>query len=151
MNINILNTTLGVCRIGLLALSACEEAAIPVGVDNTPITLDTISFPVVKAIAYQSPPEMGKTEYLYFGKQDGFYFQYNLIKFDSTSVTANTPFSYFNDSLVVVDSLRLSLRFDKDSIASDVIFQLRYFPNGVDSVFLELESNYLNFNQALAY
>ena len=150
MNINILNTTLGVCIVGLLALSACEEAAIPVGVDNTPITLDTISFPVVKAIAYQSPPEMGRTEYLYFGKQDGFDFQYNLIKFDSTSVTANTPFSYFNDSLVVVDSLRLSLRFDKDSITSDAEFQLRYFPSGGDSVFNELESNYLNFNQAIA-
>ena len=77
MNINILNTTLGMCLVGLLSLSACEEAAIPVSVDNTPITLDTISFPVVKAIAYQSAPEMGRTEYLYFGKQDGFDFQYN--------------------------------------------------------------------------
>ncbi|MBC8344931.1 MAG: hypothetical protein ISR82_02375 [Candidatus Marinimicrobia bacterium] len=150
MKNNILNTTIGLCLMGLFVLSACEEAAIPVSADDTPISLDTISFPVVKAIAYQSPPEMGKTEYLYFGKQDGYDFQYNLIKFDSSSVTANTPFSFYNDSLVIVDSLKLSLRFEKDSIINNVGFQLRYFPNGGDSVFSDLESNYLNFDQGIA-
>ena len=150
MKNNILNTALGMCLIGMIFLSACEEAAIPVSGNDTPIKLDTISFPVVNAIAYQSPPEMGKTSYLYFGNEDGYVFHYSLLQFDSISVTANTPFSSFNDSLIIVDSLSLSLRFDNDSIANDERFILRYFPDGGDSVFNELESNYLNFDRSIA-
>ena len=142
--------TIGLCVIASASFSACEEAVIPVGDINTPMKLDTISFPIIKAISYQSPPQMGKTDYLYFGKKDGYEFKYSLIKFDSSSMTARTPLSYFNNSLVVVDSLQLSLRFEKDSIESNPEFQLRYFPDGGDSVFSELNSHYLNFDRAIA-
>jgi len=145
-----LNTTIGLSMIGLVAFSACEEVAITVDDKGIPMNLDTISFPAVNAVSYQSPPEMGKTDYLYFGQKDDYKFQYNLIKFDSTSITAKTPFSYYNDSLVVVDSAMLSLRFEKDSIEMNSDFQLRYFPDGGDSVFSELESNYLNFDKSNA-
>lgn len=151
MNKTFLNTTIGLCLIGFTIFSACEEAAIPVDGEGTPMKLDTISFPVVKAVSYRTPPEMGNTEYLYFGKKDGYNFQYNLIKFDSSSMTAQTPFSYYNDSLVVVDSLMMSLRFEKDTIENNnPEFQLRYFPDGGDSVFTELESNYFNFDKSSA-
>ena len=138
------------CLIGLITFFSCEEAAIPVKDDGIPMKLDTISFPVIKAMSYQVPPEMGRTDLLYFGNNDGYNFSYNLIKLDSSSVTAGTPFSFYNDSLIIVDSLKFSLRFDSDSIENNPEFQLRYFPDGGDSVFNELESNYINFDRSIA-
>ena len=138
------------CLIGLITFFSCEEAAIPVKDDGIPMKLDTISFPVIKAMSYQVPPEMGRTDLLYFGNKDGYNFSYNLIKLDSSSVTAGTPFSFYNDSLIIVDSLKFSLRFDSDSIENNAEFQLRYFPDGGDSVFNELESNYINFDKSIA-
>ena len=134
----------------MITFFSCEEAAIPVKDDGIPMKLDTISFPVIKAMSYQVPPEMGRTDLLYFGNKDGYNFSYNLIKLDSSSVTAGTPFSFYNDSLIIVDSLKFSLRFDSDSIENNPEFQLRYFPDGGDSVFNELESNYINFDKSIA-
>ena len=151
MNLFLLkNQIIGFCLIGLIIFFSCEEAAIPVKDDGIPMKLDTISFPVIKAMSYQVPPEMGRTDLLYFGNKDGYNFSYNLIKLDSTSVTAGTPFSFYNDSLIIVDSLKFSLRFDPDSIENNAEFQLRYFPDGGDSVFNELESNYINFDKSIA-
>ena len=151
MNLFLLkNQIIGFCLIGLIIFFSCEEAAIPVKDDGIPMKLDTISFPVIKAMSYQVPPEMGRTDLLYFGNKDGYNFSYNLIKLDSSSVTAGTPFSFYNDSLIIVDSLKFSLRFDSDSIENNPEFQLRYFPDGGDSVFNELESNYINFDRSIA-
>ena len=72
------------------------------------------------------------------------------IRDSSSSVTAGTPFSFYNDSLIIVDSLKFSLRLDSDSIENNAEFQLHYFPNGGDSVFNELESNYINFDKSIA-
>ena len=144
------NRIIGFCLIGLIIFFSCEEAAIPVKDDGIPMKLDTISFPVIKAMSYQVPPEMGRTDLLYFGNKDRYNFSYNLIKLDSSSVTAGTPFSFYNDSLIIVDSLKFSLRFDSDSIENNPEFQLRYFPDGGDSVFNELESNYINFDKSIA-
>ena len=144
------NRIIGLCLIGFISFISCEEAAIPVKDDGIPMKLDTISFPVIKAMSYQVPPEMGRTDLLYFGKKDGYNFPYNLIKLDSSSVTAGTPFSFYNDSLIIVDSLKFSLRLDSDSIENNAEFQLHYFPNGGDSVFNELESNYINFDKSIA-
>ena len=144
------NRIIGLFLIGFITFISCEEAAIPVKDDGIPMKLDTISFPVIKAMSYQVPPEMGRTDLLYFGKKDGYNFPYNLIKLDSSSVTAGTPFSFYNDSLIIVDSLKFSLRLDSDSIENNAEFQLHYFPNGGDSVFNELESNYINFDKSIA-
>ena len=144
------NRIIGFCLIGFITFISCEEAAIPIKDDGIPMKLDTISFPVIKAMSYQVPPEMGRTDLLYFGKKDGYNFPYNLIKLDSSSVTAGTPFSFYNDSLIIVDSLKFSLRLDSDSIENNAEFQLHYFPNGGDSVFNELESNYINFDKSIA-
>ena len=144
------NRIIGFCLIGFITFISCEEAAIPVKDDGIPMKLDTISFPVIKAMSYQVPPEMGRSDLLYFGNKDGYNFPYNLIKLDSSSVTAGTPFSFYNDSLIIVDSLKFSLRLDSDSIENNAEFQLHYFPNGGDSVFNELESNYINFDKSIA-
>ncbi len=59
------NRIIGFCLIGFITFISCEEAAIPVKDDGIPMKLDTISFPVIKAMSYQVPPEMGRTDLLY--------------------------------------------------------------------------------------
>ena len=52
--------------IVLIIFISCEEAALPVDKDNTPLNIDTISFPITNTITYQTPPMLGATDYLYF-------------------------------------------------------------------------------------
>ena len=150
-----MNKTLIICPIGLyllclLVISSCEEAAIPIEQDNTPVIVDTVSFPVIKTTSYQIPPVLGDAEHLYFGEKDGFKYLYNLIRFDSTDVSNIYSFDHYNDSLIVADSLKLSMRFAVDTLDQNAEFQLRYFPNGGDSVFNETSTNYLNFDRNTA-
>ncbi len=132
--------------IAILFFSACDEAAIPIDSSNTPLSIDTISFPVVNTISYQVPPDVGSHEFLYFGKKNEFDFLYNLIRFSSIDSTNQKTFSAYNDSLIVADSMKLIMTFVLDSIDQNTDFQLRYFPDGGDSVFNELNTNYTNFN-----
>jgi len=136
--------------IAILFFSACDEAAIPIDSSNTPLSIDTISFPVVNTISYQVPPDVGSHEFLYFGKKNEFDFLYNLIRFSSTDSTNQKTFSAYNDSLIVADSMKLIMTFVLDSIDQNTDFQLRYFPDGGDSVFNELSTNYTNFNYSNA-
>ncbi len=132
--------------IAILFFSACDEAAIPIDSSNTPLSIDTISFPVVNTISYRVPPDVGSHEFLYFGKKNEFDFLYNLIRFSSIDSTNQKTFSAYNDSLIVADSMKLIMTFVLDSIDQNTDFQLRYFPDGGDSVFNELSTNYTNFN-----
>jgi len=136
--------------IAILFFSACDEAAIPIDSSNTPLSIDTISFPVVNTISYQVPPDVGSHEFLYFGKKNEFDFLYNLIRFSSIDSTNQKTFSAYNDSLIVADSMKLIMTFVLDSIDQNTDFQLRYFPDGGDSVFNELSTNYTNFNYSNA-
>ena len=70
MNKTFLNTAIRLCMIGLTFFSACEEAAIPVDGDGTPMKLDTISFPVVKAVSYRTPPKWVILNIYIYGKKD---------------------------------------------------------------------------------
>jgi len=130
----------------LLFYTACDEAAIPIDSSNTPLTIDTISFPVVNTISYQVPPDIGSHEFLYFGKKDEFNFLYNLIRFSTIDSSNLYTFKSYNDSLIVADSMKLIMSFVSDSIDQNTDFQLRYFPNVGDSVFNELSTNYTNFD-----
>ena len=94
----------------LLILISCEEAALPINEDGTPLAVDTVSFPVINTITYQTPPIMGGSEYLYFGQKDDYEFLYTLLKFDSVAIGGGYPFEYYNDSLIVADSMKLTLR-----------------------------------------
>ena len=136
--------------IAILFFSACDEAAIPIDSSNTPLSIDTISFPVVNTISYQVPPDVGSHEFLYFGKKNEFDFLYNLIRFSSIDSTNQQTFTDYNDSLIVADSMKLIMTFVLDSIDQNTDFQLRYFPDGGDSVFNELSTNYTNFNYSNA-
>ena len=59
-------------------------------------------------------------------------------------------FDRYNDSLIVADSMRLSMRLSVDSLDQNAEFQLRYFPDGGDSVFNETMTHYLNFDKLTA-
>ena len=132
--------------------SGCEEAAIPIddNISTTPLTIDTVSFPVINTISYQVPPDIGLHEYLYFGKKDEFSFLYNLIRFSSIDSTNLYTFDYYNDSLIIADSMKLIMSFASDSVEENVEFHLRYFPDNGDSVFNELTTNFTNFDQSIA-
>ena len=132
--------------------SGCEEAAIPIddNISTTPLDIDTVSFPVINTISYQVPPDIGLHEYLYFGKKDEFSFLYNLIRFSSIDSTNLYTFDYYNDSLIIADSMKLIMSFASDSVDENVEFQLRYFPDNGDSVFNELTTNFTNFDQSIA-
>ena len=134
----------------LLILISCEEAALPINGDGTPLSVDTVSFPVISTITYQTPPNMGDSEYLYFGKKDDYEFLYTLLTFDSVAIGGGYPFEYYNDSLIIADSMKLTLRFTSDSIDNNSQFQLRFFPQSGDSVFNEYETNYKNFDPVIS-
>ena len=134
----------------LLILISCEEAALPINGDGTPLSVDTVSFPVISTVTYQTPPNMGDSEYLYFGIKDDYEFLYTLLTFDSVAIGGGYPFEYYNDSLIIADSMKLTLRFISDSIDNNSQFQLRFFPQGGDSVFNEYETNYKNFDPVIA-
>ncbi len=136
----------------IIVFSACEEAAIPIdsNITSTPLTIDTVSFPVINTISYQVPPDIGLHEYLYFGKKDEFSFLYNLIRFSSLDSTNLYTFDYYNDSLIIADSMKLIMSFASDSVEENIEFQLRYFPDYGDSVFNETTTNYTNFDQSIA-
>ena len=134
----------------LLILISCEEAALPINGDGTPLSVDTVSFPVISTITYQTPPNMGDSEYLYFGQKDDHEFLYTLLTFDSVAIGGGYPFEYYNDSLIIADSMKLTLRFISDSIDNNSQFQLRFFPQGGDSVFNEYETNYKNFDPVIS-
>ena len=87
--------------------SGCEEAAIPIddNISTTPLTIDTVSFPVINTISYQVPPDIGLHEYLYFGKKDEFSFLYNLIRFSSIDSTNLYTFDYYKKVVRLVKSL----------------------------------------------
>ena len=138
--------------LGFIFFSACEEVAIPIdnSVTNIPLSIDTVSFPVINTISYQVPPDIGSHEFLYFGKKDEFSFLYNLIRFSNIDSTNLYTFDYYNDSLIVADSMKLIMSFVSDSIEKNVDFKLRYFPNYGDSIFNESTTNYTNFDQSIA-
>ena len=100
----------------LLIMISCEEAALPINEDGTPLSVDTVSFPVISTVTYQTPPIMGDTEHLYFGQKDNYEFLYTLLSFDSVAIGGGYPFKYYNDSLIIADSMKLTLRFVSDSI-----------------------------------
>ena len=72
--------------IVLIVFISCEEAALPVDKDNTPLNIDTISFPITNTITYQTPPMLGATDYLYFGEKNDYKYLFNLVRFDSVSI-----------------------------------------------------------------
>ena len=53
----------------------------------------------------------------------------------------------FIDTTTEIDSAKFVMTFNVDSITTDMIFDLFYFPDDGDSIFNESESNYLNLTE----
>ena len=56
----------------LIIFISCEEAALPIDEEGTPLSVDTVSFPVTNSITYQTPPILGSSDYLYFGEKNDY-------------------------------------------------------------------------------
>ena len=134
-------------------LISCEDKPLNVEDKNLPFAIDTVSFDVIEALTYQTPPVMAGSSNLYLGSNDEYEFEFDLLRFNKFSNQRYDPFTGstvgefhdYNDSSLTVDSLTLTLNFI-DSTFANSIFSLRYFPNVSDSVFSRNRTNYLNYN-----
>ena len=145
-------------RFLYLALSlifiSCEEQAHTLDDIDLSLSVDTISFDVVRGTTYKVPPLMGGSKFLYLGQSNGYSFDYNFIRASKFSnnqyyISSGNIISQFHDyidSTITIDSVKLTLNFVEDSINTNTSFALRYFPNVSDSVFSRNNTNYLNFN-----
>jgi len=138
----------------LFFLISCENQPLTYNDSDLSLSVDTVSFDVIESTTYQVPPLMGGSRYLYLGKDSGYSFDYNFIrasKFSNSQyfISSGNTISQFHDyvdSSIVIDSVKLLLNFVNDSIDSNSLFYLRYFPNVADSVFSRNNTNYLNYN-----
>ena len=138
----------------LFFFNSCEEQPLVVNDEDLSLSVDTVSFDALESTTYQVPPLMGGSKYLYLGQDSGYTFNYNFIRaskfsntpyYISSGKTISTLHDYI-DSSIAIDSVKLSLNFVDDSVTSNSLFYLRYFPNVSDSVFSRNNTNYLNFN-----
>ena len=137
-----------------LFLFSCEDKPLMIKDDDLSLKIDTVSFLASESLTYQVPPTLGGSKKIYIGKNDQFDFEYALVRFDKTASRRFDPlngnlvddFIDYNDTLLTLDSLDLSLYFTSDSVNSSSIFQLHYYPNAVDSVFSQTQTNYTNLN-----
>ena len=119
-----------------LLFTSCEEEAFTLDDSNLSLKIDTVSFDVIESTTYQVPPLMGGSRYLYLGQENDFTFDYNYIrvsKFSNSQYYISTgktisQFHDYVDSSIAIDSVKLSLNFVDDSISSNSLFYLRYFP-----------------------
>ena len=138
----------------LLYFISCEEKPLMLNDLDLSLSVDTVSFDVLESTTYQVPPLMGGSKYLYLGQDSGYTFDYSYIrasKFSNSQyyISSGKTISQLHDyvdSSIVIDSVKLTLNFVDDSITSNSLFYLRYFPNVSDSVFSRNNSNYLNYN-----
>ena len=127
----------------LFFFNSCEEQPLVVNDADLSLSVDTVSFDALESTTYQVPPLMGGSKYLYLGQDSGYIFNYNFIRaskfsntpyYVSSGKTISTLHDYI-DSSIAIDSVKLSLNFVDDSVTSNSLFYLRYFPNVSDSVF----------------
>jgi len=130
--------------------TACEEEAILTSFSDQPMHLETAIFNIDQIITYQSPPVIGSQDYLFFGNYEEFENPFSLIQIKDTDNRNIFKFESFNDTSFTVDSMIFYLHYAGDSAVDLNSYQLRFFPDGGDSVFSETETNYLNFDAAIA-
>lgn len=133
-----------------LFLTACEEQPILTTFNDQSMHLDTATFFLSNLVTYQTPPDIGGHDYLYFGKTKGYDNPYALVQISAADINSNFNMVNFNDSLFTVDSMVFFLHYGGDSTNALSSYQLRWFPAGGDSVFSESATNYLNFDKTIA-
>ena len=85
-------------RFLYLALSlifiSCEEQAHTLDDIDLSLSVDTISFDVVRGTTYKVPPLMGGSKFLYLGQSNGYTFDYNFIRASKFSNNLCNHFSH---------------------------------------------------------
>ena len=133
----------------MLIFLSCMEDTVTVDLMDDGMYHDTLYVRGITGITYQTPPQLGNSTLLYFGTDsNGFQNPFALIRVSSNSITTPVEtFASLNDSAIEIDSAKFILTFNEDSITTGMIFDLFYFQEGGDSIFSELESNYLNITE----
>ena len=133
----------------ILIFFSCMEDTVTVDLMGDGMYHDTLYVRGITGITYQTPPQLGNSNLLYFGTDsNGFQNPFALFKVSSNSITIPVEsFASLNDSTIEIDSAKFILTFNGDSITTGMIFDLFYFQNGGDSIFSESESNYLNITE----
>ena len=110
---------------------------------------DTLYVREITGFTYQTPPQLGNSTLLYFGTDsNGFQNPFALFRVSNTSITTPVEtLDSFVDTTIEIDSAKFILTFNEDSITTDMIFDLFYFPDDGDSIFSESKSNYLNLTE----
>jgi len=135
--------------IGLIYafLVGCMEDPLFVDLSENGLELETRELFDIEGITYQVPPSIGSKTKLHLGNDDDYFYKALLFKSSFISYESNslTLFSFL-DSSIVIDSAYFVVGVAKDTLISPETFSMYYFPlNGLDSIFNESESHYLNF------
>ncbi len=131
----------------IVIFSSCTENSIPYDLSNSNLNIDTATVSFIEGGTYLSPPSMGSTDGLYFGNTDGFNNLFSLIQFSSLSLSGAIWTYSLLDSAVTIDSLVFTFTAKEDTLLTTSEFELYYFPEGGDSIFSEITSNYLNITE----
>jgi len=132
----------------IMIFSGCTETTIPYDLSDSNLNLDTVTVNSIVGGTFLSPPLMGSTKGIYFGNTDGFNNLFSLVQFSSLSLSGTVWTYSLLDTAVTIDSLVITFTATEDTLLTNSEFELSYFPEGGDSLFSELESNYLNMTEA---
>lgn len=140
----IYNLTIIFISLGLFV--KCTDNPITYDLSDSDIVIDTLTINSISGISYSSPPLMGGTEGLYFGDFDGYKNLYSLLQYSFISMDQTVWIYDLLDSALTIDSVVFSFKSADSILSTNSQFELFYFPIGGDTVFSEVESNYLTFD-----
>jgi hypothetical protein len=141
-------TVMVILLTSILFFFGCTEEVILYDLPTTYLKPDTVLIDSIKLGTYQSPPLMGALTDLYFGSEDGYINNFTLVRFSEWAQTGNiVHISALADSTNHIDSLVLTLTASDTVIATEVSFDLFYFPESEDSIFSEM-SHYKNITES---
>ena len=130
--------------------TSCMEDPLKADLSESDLNLETQELYDIEGVTYQVPPTIGSKTKLYLGSDDDFLYKAVLLKSSFYSYESSAwTLSSFLDTTVKIDSAFFTIRVAKDTLEIPATFSMYYFPSsGLDSVFSESESHYLNFTDS---
>ena len=121
----------------IFVFNYCTEQPIRSEIQSN-LKVETLLINNLNISSYSIPPNLASNERLYLGVKDGLNIPFSFIKISSSNF-----WDYYNDSTVIIDSVKFKLYY-ADSLQSPNIenLQLYFSP---DSHFNENLSTYLDF------
>ncbi len=132
----------------LLLINSCIRDPIITSINDADlIIVDTVLYNI-DSFTYQIPPDVGTLPNLYFGSDSGYNCRFTLVNISSRATDNSTTFQSLIDTTIVgIDSVFFIMTAPDTQIVDGTdIYHLNYFPSTqFDSIFNEIETNYLNF------